>query len=78
MQGNVAPEADSFSPTAGAGPDDQPSVFHRFEKRKRGDGDIGKTKEWRREQRGREPIEATDRNSIRETRNHVARVVSAP
>ena len=33
--------------------------------------------EWRRAQRGREPIEAIDRIPIRETRNYVARVMSA-
>ena len=36
-----------------------------------------RAKEWRRAQRGREPIEAIDRIPIRETRNYVARVMSA-
>ena len=36
-----------------------------------------RAKAWRREQRGREPVEAIDRIPIRETRNYVARVMSA-
>ena len=36
-----------------------------------------RAKEWRREQWDREPIEAIDRIPIRETRNYVARVMSA-
>ena len=36
-----------------------------------------RAKKWRREQRGRGPVEAIDRIPIRETRNYVARVMSA-